>query len=310
MKRSEKHIIVNLQKASAAFSFSFIFFMALFVACSTPTVSSDDSDENSLNQFSSSGERVKSSGSEKPSESSSSLSEADCAALLEGETEWRWDIPKDCRFNPDIDYGTMTDSRDGQVYRTVDIGGQTWMAENLNYASSAKTPGLLGKSWCFDNDSEKCAVTGHLYTWAAAIDSATLYNGGKGVNCGEGKTCRLPSKVRRLCPNGWHLPDTTEWNTLFTKVGGRNNAGKVLRSRTGWNDCEDGTDDYGFSVLPDGGRYYDGLYDFAGSAASIWSTSQDGEMYAYIMDLSLCSKNVYLNISRKTNGHSVRCVKD
>ena len=94
----------------------------------------------------------KSSSSETSVYSSSSTDKIKCQELLESETNWNWDVPKECRFNPDIDYGTMTDERDGKVYKTVKIGDQTWMAENLNYADSTKTPSLKGKSWCF-NDS-------------------------------------------------------------------------------------------------------------------------------------------------------------
>jgi len=78
--------------------------------------------------------------------SSSSTGKVDCSALLDGETNWNWSVPKVYRFNPDIDYGTMTDERDGKTYKTVKIGDQIWMVENLNYADSTKTPSLKGKS--------------------------------------------------------------------------------------------------------------------------------------------------------------------
>ena len=74
--------------------------------------------------------------------SSSSSVEQNCSALLEEETGWNWDVPKECRLNPDITYGAMTDSRDGQTYKIVKIGDQTWMAENLNYSDGVKTPSL------------------------------------------------------------------------------------------------------------------------------------------------------------------------
>ena len=79
-------------------------------------------------------------------------------------------MPKAERLNPNVAYDSIKDSRDGRVYKTVKIGVQTWMAENLNYADSAKTPSLKGNSWCVDNDTANCNVAGRLYTWAAALE--------------------------------------------------------------------------------------------------------------------------------------------
>jgi len=73
------------------------------------------------------------------------------------------------------------------------------------------------------------------------------------VDCGYGKICTIPAKVQGICPDGWHLPTRTEWNALFTEVGGKSTAGKILKSQTGWDG--NGTDEYGFSALPAGGRY-------------------------------------------------------
>ena len=186
-----------------------------------------------------------------PAEGSSSSSsvELNCSALLEGNTGWSWDVPKECRFNPDITYGTMTDSRDGQTYKTVKIGDQTWMAENLNYADSINTPSLLERSWCYNDNIENCAVAGRLYTWAAAIDSVKLATDADNPqDCGYGKNCKLPASVQGICPKGWHLPNKLEWNTLISAVGGKKTAGSALKSQTGWNGSGNGTDSLGFSA--------------------------------------------------------------
>ena len=221
-------------------------------------------------------------------------------------------LPKEAYLNPEIEYGTMTDSRDKKVYKTVTIGTQTWMAENLNYADSVTIPSLKGKSWCYDNVEKNCDVAGRLYTWAAAIDSVTLYNGGEGVDCGYGKTCSLPAKVQGICDNGWHLPTGAEWETLFTAVGGSSTAGKVLKSQTGWYDNGNGTDVFGFSAHPAGYRSHYGNFDDSDSLVSFWSaTTEPSSSYsAYYMSLRCYDDNALLDYSLMIIAKSVRCLKD
>ena len=244
-------------------------------------------------------------------ESSSSFEdELNCSALLEGETEWNWNVPKECRFNPNITYGTMTDSRDKKVYKTVKIGAQTWMAENLNYVDSSMTPSLLNRSWCYNNDSANCAVAGRLYTWAAAIDSVALYDGGNGVDCGCRKTCTLPDTVYGICPPGWHLPTQAEWDTLLTAVGGSSTAGTKLKSQTGWYSNGNGTDTYGFSGLPVGIRYYNGDFYDANGYTGFWSATQHSSYAAYYMYLDFGVYLADLYDDGKNFGFSVRCLKD
>ena len=215
--------------------------------------------------------------------------------------------------------GTMTDERDGQTYKTVTIGTQTWMAENLNYAytdvpynytlnDSSYTSDST--SWCYKDSAEYCAKYGRLYTWAAAMDSVgTWSTNGKG--CGYKSTCTPTCPVRGICPEGWHLPDTTEWHTLFTAVGGKSTAGKMLKSTSGWNSSGNGTDSYAFSALPAGGRYDAGGYGHGGAVASFWSSSQKADSVAYHVLLFY-----YLDVaedhtsSNKYYGFSVRCLKD
>ena len=247
--------------------------------------------------------------------SSSSAGEVDCSALLDGETKWNWDVPKECRLNPEITYGTMTDERDGKTYRTVTIGDQVWMAENLNYADSTKTPSLKGTSWCYNNVAANCDVAGRLYTWAAAIDSVKLATDvDNPLDCGYDKTCGLSGKVQGVCPEGWHLPSYDEWNALFTAVGGQSTAGKVLKSQTGWTAYDGITneDAFGFSALPAGFKYSIGVgdYDYEGFYAHFWSSTEYGSDYAYGMVLYYNGGNVNQGDYDKYVGFSVRCVKD
>jgi len=157
-----------------------------------------------------------------------------------------WSIPKEAYLNPEIKYDSIVDSRDGQVYKTVTIGSQVWMAQNLNYADSVKTPSLLKRSWCFAYQSENCDVAGRLYTWAAIIDSVKLATDAeKPQKCGFGEHCVFTEKVRGICPEGWHLPDTTEWKTLISFAGGDDIAGERLESHIGMYE-DSGTDDFAF----------------------------------------------------------------
>ena len=218
------------------------------------------------------------------------------------------------------EYGTLTDERDGQTYKTVKIGTQTWMAENLNYAYTGvsyvykdRSYTSDSSSWCYDNDAANCAKYGRLYTWAAAMDSVGMWTtNGKG--CGDGKTCSPTYPVRGVCPGGWHLPDTAEWkSTLFIAVGGRLTAGKMLRSTSDWNEDENGMDAYGFSALPAGLKNYFGdVFTSEGYSAFFWSSSEYGnfDISSYHMRLNNDNDEAGLMSIYKTYGFSVRCVKD
>ena len=282
---------------------------------------SSSSDEN-LQSSSSSSADVQSSSSEPESSSSSSEDKVNCSALLEGETGWSWNVPKECRFNPDIDYGSMTDERDGKTYKTVKIGDQTWMAENLNYYDASDL-NVKEKSWCFgkkDNgDSSTCDVAGRFYTWAAAIDSVKLANDADNpLECGYDKFCNLTGTVQGICPPGWHLPNNTEWQAFLMAVGGRSTAGKVLKSQTGWNDYKgtsgNGTDAFGFTALPAGFRFCDGG-DFLeeGKYTYFWSSveyERDRETNANNVYVYYYGDNANLYFYPKIYAFSVRCVKD
>ena len=248
-----------------------------------------------------------SSSSEVVVNSSSSVSELSSSSL----NGFDWSLPKEAYFNPDIDYGEMTDERDGLTYKTIKIDEQTWMAQNLNYADSSKTPSLLGKSWCFDNDPKNCDVGGRLYTWAAAIDSVSLAaNKENPLECGYEKICGLSGRIQGICPNGWHLPDSTEWEILFAKVGGQSVAGMYLKSKVGWHNNGNGLDLYGFSALPTGCMLYTGNFYDDGLNAYFWSSSERKEKYAYESYLYYEDDKAGMWGDAKRFAKSVRCVKD
>lgn len=174
--------------------------------------------------------------------------------------------------------GTFTDSRDGKVYKTVKIGTQTWMAENLNYKTN--------NSWYYDNKSSIGDIYGRLYTWKAA---------------------------KEACPGGWHLPSKEEWEKLTNYVGGGQNAfGGKLKSISGWDAPNEGaTNETGFSVLPGGYRNYSKNYIGFGWDCRFWSTTEYDTYLAGVLSINKYTKGViwYIDIN-KEEGLSVRCIKD
>jgi uncharacterized protein (TIGR02145 family) len=250
-----------------------------------------------------------------PDESSSSVVESSSSC------EWcfDWSIPKEDYLNPEIEYESITDERDGKVYKTVKIGEQVWMAENLNYSDSVKTPSLLGKSWCYGNDPKKCEVAGRLYTWAAAIDSVAL--SAEGLDCGLHKVCELPEKVQGICPQGWHVPSLEEWITMRSEIGGESYAGTCLKSqRWDGDEVNPNFDCFGFSAIPAGEfcktrMYCDSERDNSGEfnaaderVAFFWFASEETKLYAYFLHLFDKTYTLF-NSGSKDNAYSIRCIK-
>ena len=206
------------------------------------------------------------------------------------------------------EYGELTDDRDGQTYKTVKIGDQWWMAENLNYYDSTNLS-VKNKSWCYNDSTFYCEKYGRLYTWAASLDSAKLVTLNS-IDCGYGHTCSLPTRVQGVCPTDWHLPGKAEWNSLITAVGGILTAGKALKSQSGWDSNGNGTDAFGFSALPVGVRHYGGYFDYESKDALFWTSTVDNASNANYMGLYSNWDDENLGPTQKNNGFSVRCVKD
>ncbi|MBR3072807.1 MAG: fibrobacter succinogenes major paralogous domain-containing protein [Fibrobacter sp.] len=226
-----------------------------------------------------------------------------------------WSLPKQSFFNPNIEYDSIVDTRDGQTYKTVKIGNKVWMAENLNYYDE-KDLSVKEKSWCFgkkDNkDTSTCDVAGRLYTWAAAIDSVRLATDSiHPLDCGYGKNrCNLTDTVQGVCPAGWHMPSKNEWESLFGAVGGQGAAGKVLKSQRGWYDNDNGTDAFGFTALPAGYRHYGGDFVRDGYTTDFWSSTEASGDNAYYISLNYSFNIANLYTGQRNYGYSVRCVKD
>lgn len=205
--------------------------------------------------------------------------------------------------------GTMTDERDGQTYKTVKIGTQTWMAENLNY--NYNTGITIGKSYCYGNASSSCDKYGRLYTWPSAMDVAGKFSE-TGRGCSDLEYCNPVGVVRGVCPSGWHLPSYYEWFALFSAVGGKSTASYFLKSDSGWySKCEKCSDAYGFSVLP-AGFGYGGGFSRESENGYFWS-STEGDEYgglAVYTAMDYYSQSPSLGEQEKSYALSVRCVKD
>ncbi len=199
--------------------------------------------------------------------------------------------------------GLLTDSRDGQVYKTVTLGTQTWMAQNLNYnPGDVSGMGTYAWSGCYDDAASNCATYGRLYTWEVAMNRAA---------CAYGKTCNPSGVTQGLCPTGWHLPTHAEYGTLYTAIGGTGIAGTKLKSTSGWSNSGNGTDNYEFSVLPAGYRYDIGDFVSQGHDADLWSASENNRYYAWDENFGYSYVNVSRNIIyHKDYAFSVRCLKD
>ena len=203
--------------------------------------------------------------------------------------------------------GMLLDTRDQKIYKTVVIGTQTWMAENLNYADSVNYPGMIGRSWCYNDSLDRCTKYGRLYNWAAAMDSMGAFSA-NGKDCGHRKTCSPIYPVRGICPEGWHIPDSTEWSVLYQTVG---HSPYAMQAK-GFTKWPDATDAYGFSALPTG-YYANGKYSRVDSSTVFWGASEhEGGYYANYLFLSESYTSIDNDVyySTKNFGYSVRCVKD
>jgi uncharacterized protein (TIGR02145 family) len=203
-------------------------------------------------------------------------------------------------FNPNTTYGSVTDV-DGNIYKTVTIGTQTWMAENLrttlyndgspihHVTDSAEWANLTTGAYCNNsNDISHVGTYGRLYNFY------TISTG-------------------KLCPEGWHVPTNEEWVVLNDYLGGHLIAGGHLKE-TGtshWREPNTGaTNSTGFTALPGGFRYSDGGFDNIGDIGYWWSATDPQTNGAHGRNMYYNYSYLYYSHYYKAAGFSVRCVKD
>jgi len=174
--------------------------------------------------------------------------------------------------------GTFTDSRDGKIYKTVKIGTQTWMAENLAYKTD-------NGCWAYDNNPKNVTTYGYLYDFKTA---------------------------KKVCPEGWHIPSDEEWVALITHLGGSRLVGDKLKTITTWDkQGANPTNSSGFSAVAAGIFDADAnAFSELGRQTSWWSTAQLNSYTYYIYCVYYDSSDITKSNDFETNGHSVRCIKD
>jgi uncharacterized protein (TIGR02145 family) len=200
-------------------------------------------------------------------------------------------------------YGTIKDV-DGNSYKTIQIGTQTWMAENLKttrYRNNTQIPNTTdatqwtnlksGARCSYQNQTSNDCPNGKMYNWYAAVNS------------------------NKICPEGWHIPSDDEWETLSNYLGGEDEAGGKMKT-TGtkyWYYLNIGaTNSSGFSAVASGGRYEEGNFRHLGLDIHFWSSTGESNLSdkAYYRDIDNTSGMLVRDTYPKYYGFYIRCVKD
>jgi len=200
---------------------------------------------------------------------------------------------------------------DGNVYNTVQIGGQCWMKENLrvgtriNGSQNMTNNGTVEKS-CYDDNPTNCETYGGLYQWGEMMQYSTT------------------AGTQGICPNGWHIPTDEDWKTMEMALGmsqstddwgwrGTHNEGgklKEIGTTHWWSSNTGGINSSGFTALPGGSRGNDGFFYGLGGSGRWWSSSEGSATIAWDRGLDYDYDQVYRGYDSKTNGFSIRCIKN
>nr|NQU90852.1 caspase family protein [Bacteroidota bacterium] len=177
----------------------------------------------------------------------------------------------------DENAGVFKDKRDGSMYNWVKIGNQLWMSENLKF--------YINDSWCYENIDLNCDIYGRLYSWNNALV---------------------------VCPDGWHLPDNSEWQELMTYLGKSNNAGGALKEEgtEHWSSPNHGASNTSkFTALPAGGRNVYKIFYGKGVNAFFWTSTQSYGKLAEVQKLFSAFDDITTRTENINHGFSVRCIK-
>ena len=241
---------------------------------SSETSSSSQESMSSSSEESSSSQEDRSSSSETSSssqESMSSSSEESSSSQEDGSSSSEVYTVMSIY---DAENNTLTDLRDNKVYKTVTIGEQIWMAENLNYKYKAGS-----KSFCYNDSTKYCNLYGRLYTYDV--------------------------KKVQICPEGWHLPDSVEWKNLIGE-----NLNGALKADSSWmvwqGKSTNGTNETGFSVYAYGYKNWVDKYSALGQTALFMIKNKSRVIKITIYN----SESPLFNIDGDYTAVSVRCIKD
>ena len=221
------------------------------------------------------------------------------------ELSGKYQVWLDFKVASKVAYNYLIDI-DNNTYKTVTIGTQQWMAENLkvskyndgteipNITDNTQWKNLRSGAWAnYNNAAAKNAKYGKLYNWYAVSKTT---NGNKNV-----------------CPTGWHVPTDAEWTVLTDYLGGASVAGGKMKEvgTSNWNSPNTGaTNTFLFTGLPGGYRYDDGNYYNVGSLGNWWSSSESNTSSAWGRTLYYPNGNAGRFYDNKRNGLSVRCLRD
>jgi uncharacterized protein (TIGR02145 family) len=195
---------------------------------------------------------------------------------------------KPCPSVPTVNYG-------GKIYHTVQIGSQCWFKENLNIgnmidSTKNQTNNHLIEKYCYRNDPTNCAKYGGLYQWYEAMQ----YDSGA-------------SKLKGICPSGWHIPDTTDIKKLVASV---NQDSRNLKAKGQGDGPGTGVNKSGFSALLAGSRGLNGAFFGSNGYTYIWISTMANSIGAFDLYLNHGSGIIYQSDSQVEYGLSVRCIKN
>ena len=224
-------------------------------------------------------------------------------------------------------YGEYLDVRDSQVYKTIKIQDQVWMAQNLNFRYLQPTFEWDSSSVCYQDSLEYCERYGRLYLWSAAMDSAAVYST-DAIGCGYEVYCNAQKNVRGVCPEGFHLASKDEWLKLMENTGGLRRYDLVkanaLLSHAEWPQRYEhewhkpSEDIYGMSIAPAGTGKSSGKFADLKSLTYIWTSTDldseiDGSWHAYCFDEYISRTDslvAHVDYNGKYGKRSVRCLMD